>query len=190
MRISHQGLQSESAVRVRSQSPTWIIKPWLDDELVALHDSRRHRFSTGGPVPGAMRTPRLRISFTHWSIAPSRANITQVALDLRVHSRATENRIPRAIHLHLRHAERIANNVLRESLHILALMRRDASALIHLCFSILEIQNAPNRALCAIDQRAALEPRSRTRSSTRGTPAPARRVCQRKARLSCRVDLE
>ena len=36
----------------------------------------------------------------------------KVALDLRVHSRAIENRITRTIHLHLRHGERIANNVL------------------------------------------------------------------------------
>ena len=50
----------------------------------------------------------------------------KVALDLRVHSRAIENRIARTIHLHLRNRKWIANNVLREVLDVLTLMRRDA----------------------------------------------------------------
>ena len=54
-----------------------------------------------------------------------------VALDLRVHSRAIENRVAQAIHLHLRHGKWIANNVLRKSLNILTLMRRDATALVY-----------------------------------------------------------
>ena len=53
----------------------------------------------------------------------------KVALDLRVHSRAIENRIARTIHLHLRNRKWIANNVLRESLDVLTLMRRDAPTL-------------------------------------------------------------
>ena len=55
-----------------------------------------------------------------------------VALDLRIHSRAIENRIARTIRLHLRNRKWIANNVLRESLHILTLVRRDAPTLMHL----------------------------------------------------------
>ena len=55
----------------------------------------------------------------------------KVALDLRVHSRAIENRVAQAIHLHLRHGKWIANNVLRKSLNILTLMRRDATALVY-----------------------------------------------------------
>ena len=53
----------------------------------------------------------------------------KVALDLRVHSRAIENRIARTIHLHLRNRKWIANNVLREVLDVLTLMRRDAPTL-------------------------------------------------------------
>ena len=52
----------------------------------------------------------------------------KVALDLRVHSRAIENRIARTIHLHLRNRKWIANNVLREVLYSLTLVRRDANA--------------------------------------------------------------
>ena len=55
-----------------------------------------------------------------------------VALDLRVHSRAIENRVAQAIHLHLRHGKWIVNNVLRKSLNILTLVRRDASPLMDL----------------------------------------------------------
>ena len=58
----------------------------------------------------------------------------KVALDLRVHSRAIENRIARAIHLHLRNRKWIANNVLREVLDVLTLMRRDAPTLMDLYF--------------------------------------------------------
>jgi len=58
----------------------------------------------------------------------------KVALDLRVHSRAIENRIARTIRLHLRYQKWIANNVLRESLYILTLVRRDAPTLMHLKF--------------------------------------------------------
>ncbi len=59
----------------------------------------------------------------------ARAEHLKVAVDLRIHSRAIENRIARTIHLHLRNRERIANNLLRKSLHICALMRRDAQTL-------------------------------------------------------------
>ena len=58
----------------------------------------------------------------------------KVALDLRVHSRAIENRIARTIHLHLRNRKWIANNVLREVLDVLTLMRRDAPTLMDLYF--------------------------------------------------------
>ena len=61
----------------------------------------------------------------------ARAEHLKVALDLRVHSRAIENRIVRTIHLHLRNRKRIANNVLREALDILTLIRRDATALVY-----------------------------------------------------------
>ena len=56
----------------------------------------------------------------------------KVALDLRVHSQAIENRIARTIHLHLRNRKWIANNVLRKVLDVLTLMRRDAPTLMHL----------------------------------------------------------
>ena len=55
-----------------------------------------------------------------------------VALDLCVHSRAIENRIVRTIRLHLRNRKWIANNVLREVLDVLTLVRRDAPTLMHL----------------------------------------------------------
>ena len=61
-----------------------------------------------------------------WRDEIARAEHLKVALDLRVHSRAIENRIARTIHLHLRNRKWIANNVLRKSLYILTLMRRDA----------------------------------------------------------------
>ena len=48
----------------------------------------------------------------------------------------------------------------------------------------LEIQNAPNRATCALDQRAAIEPRPRTQSRARETTAPAPRDYRQDARLS------
>ena len=49
----------------------------------------------------------------------ARAEHLKVALDLRIHSRAIENRVAQAIHLHLRNRKRIANNVLREALDVL-----------------------------------------------------------------------
>jgi len=58
----------------------------------------------------------------------ARAEHLKVALDLRIHSRAIENRVAQAIHLHLRNRKWIANNVLRKSLNILTLMRRVANA--------------------------------------------------------------
>jgi len=64
----------------------------------------------------------------------TRREYLKVAIDLRVHSRAIENQIARTIHLHLRHGERIANNVLRESLHICTLIRRNAPTLMDLHF--------------------------------------------------------
>ncbi len=59
----------------------------------------------------------------------ARAEHLKIALDLRIHSRAIENRVAQAIHLHLRNRKRIANNVLREALDVLTLIRRDATAL-------------------------------------------------------------
>ena len=61
----------------------------------------------------------------------ARAERLKVALDLRIHSRAIENRVAQAIHLHLRNRKRIANNVLREALDVLTLIRRDATALVY-----------------------------------------------------------
>ena len=58
----------------------------------------------------------------------------KVALDLRIHSRAIENRIVRTIRLHLRNRKWIANNVLREVLDVLTLVRRDAPTLMDLYF--------------------------------------------------------
>ena len=48
----------------------------------------------------------------------------------------------------------------------------------------LEIQNAPNRATCALDPPAAIQLRAGTQSHARETTAPARRECRRGARLS------
>ncbi len=63
-----------------------------------------------------------------WRHEIARAEHLKVALDLRIHSRAIENRVAQAIHLHLRNRKWIANNVLRKSLNILTLMRRVANA--------------------------------------------------------------
>ena len=63
-----------------------------------------------------------------WRDEIARGEYLKVALDLRIHCRAIENRVAQAIHLHLRHGKWIANNVLRKSLNILTLMRRVANA--------------------------------------------------------------
>ena len=54
----------------------------------------------------------------------------------------------------------------------------------------LEIQNAPNRATCALDPAAAIRLRLGTQSHARGITAPAPRDCRRDARLSCHADFE
>ena len=48
----------------------------------------------------------------------------------------------------------------------------------------LEIQNAPNRATCALDPAAVIRLRPRTQSRAHKTVAPAPRDCRQKTRLS------
>ena len=113
--------QSEPAVIVRHR----IVKPRLDDELTAhfvgVPAVVTHHLKA--LVCNLLRDRRDEIA---------RREYLKVALDLRIHSRAIENRIARMIHLHLCHGERIANNILRESLYILTLVRRDAPTLMDL----------------------------------------------------------